>query len=314
MDLIADIGATNARCALVDDKGKVLSPQEFRNADFDSLEAVLDAYLGERRASDRPKRAALAIAAPITGDRVAMRNIEWSFSQAQLKDRFELLRLTVVNDFAALAWALPSFGTDDKVQIGTGSPVERSARAVLGPGSGLGVASLAPSSDGWTAVSGEGGHVTLAASTDEEQQIIASLRAEYGGHCSAERALSGPGLVALYTALAKMVGRGKPTVTPEDVTNLARQGEPLANKTLEAFFCFLATVASDLALTVGARGGVYIAGGIVPRLIEPLQRSPFRERFVAKGRYRDYLTPIPTYVVTQKLPAFVGLRTLLGYR
>jgi len=313
MDLIADIGATNARCALIDDKGKVLSPKTFRNADFNGIEEVLEGYVAQRRATDHPKRAALAIAAPITGDRVEMPNISWSFSQTQLKDRLKLGRLTVVNDFAALAWALPGLGPRDKTQIGEGEPAPRAALAVLGPGSGLGVASLMPSTDGWTVVAGEGGHVTLAAYNEEEERVIESVRSDHG-HCSAERVLSGPGLVVLYTALAKIVGRGTPTVTPEDVSNLARQGEPLACRTRDMFFAFLGTVASNLALTVGARGGVYIGGGIVPQLVDALKKSAFRERFVDKGRYRDYLAAIPTYVITQQLPAFQGLRTLLGYR
>lgn len=313
MDLIADIGATYARCALLDDRGRVLSPETFHNATFSGLAEVLRTYLQHRRASDHPKRAALAIAAPMVGDRVAMRNLDWSFSQAELKDELQLSRLTVINDFAALAWALPSFGPADVEQIGSGEPAARAPKAVLGPGSGLGVASVVPSLDAWTAVGGEGGHITLPASNDEEQQVIESIRRE-SGHCSAERVLSGPGLVTLYTTLAKMVGRGTPTVTPEDVTHLARQGEPLARRTQQMFFAFLGTVASDLALIVGGRGGVYIGGGIVPQLIEPLRKSPFRERFVDKGRYRDYLAAIPTYVVTEKLPAFRGLRTLLGYK
>lgn len=312
MDLIADIGATHTRCALLDDKGRVLSPERFDNDSFGSLEDVLQGFLDRRRASDHPKRAALGIAAPITGDQVHMRNIDWSFSQTELKNRFGLHRLTVINDFGALAWALPTFGAGDKVQIGPGEPAPGSPLAVLGPGSGLGVASLAPSTDGWTALAGEGGHVTLPASNSQEQQVIELIRDELG-HCSAERVLSGPGLVTLYTALAKIVGRGTPTVTPEDVSHLARQGEPLARRTQDMFFAFLGTVASDIALTVGARGGVYIAGGIVPHLIGRLEKSPFRERFVDKGRYREYLNAVPTYVVTAELPAFNGLRSLLGY-
>jgi glucokinase len=163
-------------------------------------------------------------------------------------------------------------------------------------------------------MTGEGGHVSMPAVTQEEQDVIALLRDRFDGHCSAERVLSGPGLVNLYVALAELAGRGRPTVNPEDVTNLAKQGEPLARRTLGMFFAMLGTVAANLALTTGARGGIYIAGGIVPRLVEQLRKSEFRERFEAKGRYRPYLAAIPTYVVTAPLPAFRGLRYLLGYR
>lgn len=313
MDLIADIGATNARCALLDDRGNVVSAEVFENAAFPDVAELLEAYLDHRRTSDRPRRAALAIAAPILSDTVEMINIDWRFSQSQLKESLRLSRLTIVNDFAALAWALPGLGPRDRRQIGPGMPVTHAPLAVIGPGSGLGVATLVPTLDGWSAVSGEGGHATLAAATSDEAAIVELLREETG-HCSGERALSGPGIVRMYRALARAAGRESAELSPADVTELARKGEPLANKTLAVFFSLLGTVAGNLALTVGARGGVYIAGGIVPRLLDALQASAFRERFVAKGRYRSYLEPIPTYVITDPVPAFRGLRTLLGYR
>jgi len=153
----------------------------------------------------------------------------------------------------------------------------------------------------------------MPAMTDEEEAVIAVLRKKLG-HCSAERVLSGPGLENLYVTLAQLAGRGEPTITAADVTNLARQGEPLARKALGMFFAMLGTVASNLALTTGARGGVYIAGGIVPRVLDLLDRSEFRARFEDKGRYGDYLGAIPTYVITAPLPAFRGLKYLLGYR
>jgi glucokinase len=314
VDLIADIGATTTRCTLLDDKGQERAPEIFENQDFTGVAGVLSVYLDHRRASDRPTRAALAVAAPIVGDEVEMVNIDWRFSQRDLKEKLGLKRLQVVNDFAAIAWALPLLAPADVVRIGGGETVPRSTLAALGPGSGLGVSALVPAADGWALMSGEGGHVSMPAATRDEQDVIALLRDRFDGHCSAERVLSGPGLVNLYVALAELAGRGRPTVTPEDVTNLAKQSEPLARKTLAMFFAMLGTVASDLAVTTGARGGVYIAGGIVPRLVDQLGKSEFRARFEAKGRYRQYLAAIPTHVVTATLPAFRGLRYLLGYR
>ncbi len=311
---MADIGATTTRCTLVDDKGLELAPEIFENADFTGVEGVLRIYLDHRRASDQPTRAALAVAAPIVGDDVQMINIGWRFSQAALKQALNLKRLQVVNDFAAIAWALPQLTPADVVRIGGGESVPRTTLAALGPGSGLGVSALVPAADGWAVVTGEGGHVSMPALTRDEQDVIALLRDRFDGHCSAERVLSGPGLVNLYVALAELAGRGQPTVTPEDVTNLAKQGEPLARKTLGMFFAMLGTVAADLAVTTGARGGIYIAGGIVPRLVEQLRKSEFRARFEDKGRYRQYLAAIPTHVITAPLPAFRGLRYLLGYR
>jgi glucokinase len=225
-----------------------------------------------------------------------------------------LNRLQIVNDFAAIAWALPLLTPADVAKIGGGESVSRATLAALGPGSGLGVSALVPAGDGWAVMSGEGGHTSMPAATREEDEVIALLRDRFDGHCSAERVLSGPGLVNLYVTLAELAGRGSPTVTPEDVTNLAKQGEPLARKTLAMFFAMLGTVAANLAVTTGARGGVYIAGGIVPRLVEQIGKSEFRRRFEAKGRYNQYLAAIPTYVITAPLPAFRGLKYVLGYR
>jgi len=314
MDLMADIGATNTRCALLNDKGQELAPEVFQNADFTGVEGVLSAYLDHRRATDRPPiRAALAVAAPIVGDTVQMINIDWRFSQTALKKTLGLQRLVLCNDFAAIAWGLPQLGPTDLHRVGGGKMVRRATLAALGPGSGFGVSAVVPAAEGWAVVTGEGGHVSMPALTREEQDVVALLRERFG-HCSAERLLSGPGLVNLYVTLAEIAGRGRPTVTAEDVTKLAKQSEPLARKTLSMFFAMLGTVAGDIALTLGARGGVYIAGGIVPRLVDALDRSEFRARFEAKGRYRDYLAPIPTYVITATMPAFRGLKHLLGYR
>jgi glucokinase len=313
MDLMADIGATHTRCALLDDQGNEIAPEVFDNVDFTSLVGILNIYLDHRRTSDRPRRAALAVAAPILGDEVRMINIDWRFSQNELKAQLGLHRLMVCNDFAAIAWGLPRLAAVDRKQIGGGEAHPRATRAALGPGSGLGVAAIVPAADGWAVMSGEGGHVSMPASTLEEHNVVALLRERFG-HCSAERLLSGQGLVNLYVALAELAGRGQPTVTAEDVTRLASQREPLARKTLQMFFAMLGTVAGDLALTTGARGGVHIAGGIVPRLLEQIEGSEFRNRFEEKGRYRDYMAAIPTYVITAPLPAFHGLKHLLGYR
>ena len=311
MDLIADIGATNTRCALLDDRGHELAPEVFHNADFTGVPGLLNVYLDHRRASDRPKRAALAVAAPMVGDDVRMINIDWRFSQAELKQELDLSRLLVVNDFAAIAWALPHFTASDLRKIGGGA-AEPGTMVTLGPGTGLGVSALLPANDATAIVSGEGGHATLPATTDEEAAVIASIRSTTG-QCVLESVLSGPGLVNLYVALAQLAGRGKPTVTPVDVTALAKQGEPLARKAQGMFFALLGTVAADLALTFGARGGVFIGGGIVPKLLPAIAKSQFRERFEARGDHRDYVSAIPTHVITAAMPAFRGLRRLLGY-
>ena len=315
MDLMADIGATNTRCALVDHKGEELAAEVFHNADFANLTSLLKSYLEHRRVTDRPKRAALDVAAPIVGDEVRMLNINWHFSQAELKAELGLSELIVCNDFAAVAWGLPYFVAADLHTIGGGQRAAGAALATLGPGSGLGVGAVVPTTDSWAVMTGEGGHSTLPATTPEEAAVVKQIRDRYDGHCSAERVLSGPGLVNLYVALAELEGSRPPVeLAPANVTTRAKQRDPLAVKTLAMFFAFLGTVAGDLALTTGARGGVFIAGGIVPQLLDELDKSEFRARFEAKGRYESYLGAIPTHVITAPLPAFRGLRHLLGYR
>jgi glucokinase len=312
LDLIADIGATHSRCALLNDEGGILAPETFKNAAFPNIEAMFQGYLDHRRTNDKPSRAAIAVAAPILSDYVEMTNLTWSFSQISLQVGLGVRKLTVLNDFEALAWGLVDLDSSSIIKIGRGTAAKRAPLGVIGPGSGLGIASLVPTPDGWTAVAGEGGHVTLPAADAEEAAVIEILRKQFG-HCSAERVLSGPGLVNLYLALSERAGRGSATLEPNDVTSLAARGEPLATKTLDMFFQFLGTCAADLAVTLGARGGIYVAGGIVPHLVEVLQQSKFRDRFEQKGRYRSYMAAIPTYVIVEAVPAFRGLRRVLGF-
>jgi glucokinase len=310
MDLIADIGATNARCALLDARGRITRSESVHDAAFRSLEDVLKQFL--RADGTQPERAALAIAAPVTGDEISMTNIGWQFSQRALEHALGVDRLIVVNDFEALAHALPRLGSEDCHRVGGGIAAAGATMAVLGPGTGLGVATAAPHGDGWTVVGGEGGHVSLPAMSEAEAAIIAE-HADASGHCSAETLLSGSGLVRIYSALSRQSGRDAQAPTAAEVTDRALRGEELASRSYDLFFSMLGTVAGNLALTVGARGGIFIGGGIVPRVVESFERSTFRERFIAKGRYRDYLDAIPTSVILTEQPAFLGLKAVLGY-
>jgi len=318
MDLIADIGGTNSRVALLDRNGRIAHSASYRNQDFTSLEQVLGRFLGSSAAAApgrdtaAPERAMLAIAAPLAGEEIAMTNIGWRFRRDDLKRVTGVRELRLLNDFEALAHALPRFGKDDVRQVGDGRAVPRATLAVIGPGSGLGVATAAPHGDGWTAVGGEGGHVSLPVFSPDEAAIVAE-HGETNGHCSAETLLSGPGLVRIHATLARLAGRPPATLTPREVTTRALQGDAVAARSFEVFCGWLGTVAGNLALIVGARGGVFVAGGIVPQMLEAFARSPFRERFVAKGSYRPYLEAIPTSVVLAENPAFIGLRAALGY-
>ena len=315
--LIADIGATHARFALLANN-EFSQIQVFLVADYDTLMDAVAAYLGQFPAGERPAEAALAVAGPVIGDRVMMMNSAWSFSISGLKQQFGWVRLHILNDFAANALAVPALTSDDLIQIGEGAPMPDTPVVVLGPGTGLGVAGLVPvvgdaPSGGtrWIAIPGEGGNVTLPALDSREAAIIDILRRQYA-HVSAEIVLSGPGLVNLYESLCELAGKPATPSMPEDITHLYPGCDPQRREAVTIFCAMLGTFAGDVALTFGARGGVYIMGGIVPKIVEIFRHSAFRERFEFKGRYRHYLSSVPTYVVMNPYPAFVGLKALFA--
>jgi glucokinase len=310
--LVADIGATNARFGLVSPKGAILHTRTLAVANHPSIADAITAYLGEHGTLPIPHQAALAIASAITGDRVAMTNHPWSFSISALRAHLDLARLEVINDFTALAMALPHLSPEDRHPVGGGTAVAGTPIGVLGPGSGLGVSGLIPSGQGWIPLSGEGGHATMAPATERESAVLDRMRQHFD-HVSAERVLSGPGLVNLYNALATLDGRPSRGYTAAQVTDPEiGAADPLCAEATALFCAILGTMAGNLALTLGARGGIYIGGGIVPRLGHRFAQSSFRARFEAKGRFSEYLAAIPTWIVTHPLPAFLGCAAILS--
>lgn len=298
--LLADIGGTNIRLAWqAAPGGPLLDLRTQPCGDYPTLVAAVQDYLAQVRVP-APREAAFGIANPVTGDAVQMTNHHWSFSQRAVREALGLHRLVLVNDFTALALALPLLGPEHLRAVGGGQAVAGSAVALIGPGTGLGVSGLVFPHAGAAGVplAGEGGHVTLAAQTQQEFEVIALLRERYG-HVSAERAVSGAGLVDLYHALRQLGGHaGREVSAAAQVTELAlAQHDALALGALEMFCGFLGSVAGDLALTLGARGGVYLGGGIVPRLSGWFGQSGFRARFEAKGRFQAYLAAIPCWVI-----------------
>jgi glucokinase len=306
--LVGDIGATNARFGLISPQRALLHSRTLLCTDYPTIADALTFYLGERGDLPMPRRGAIAIASAIAGDRITMTNHPWSFSRAALCAHFGFERLEIINDFTAVALALPYLCEADRFAIGGGSPVAGTPLGVLGAGSGLGVSGLIPAGTRWIALTGEGGHATMAPADERESAIIAQLRRHFD-HVSAERLLSGPGLVNIYTSLAALGGIAARAYSAAEITEAA---DPLCREATNLFCAMLGTVAGNLALTLGARGGVYIAGGIVPRLGHSVAASPFRERFEAKGRMRPYLAAIPTYVITHPAPAFIGCAAWLA--
>jgi glucokinase len=302
--LLADIGGTNARFALCTN-GRVHDERSLVCAEYPDVESAARRYLKDSNA--KPIEAAFAVAAPLHGDLVRMTNHAWQFSVAAVREALGFSRLILLNDFTALALALRHLPPDELQQVGGGPAVPNAPVALIGPGTGLGVSGLIPAGEQWIPLQGEGGHATLAAATDREAAVIEKLRAKFG-HVSAERALSGSGLVAIYEAMCALNGATPSLPSPADVTQQGmNNADRNARQSLEMFCAMLGTVASNLALTLGAVGGVYIGGGIVPRLKGFFAQSAFRQRFEDKGRYAIYLAPIPVYVINSEWPAFVGL-------
>lgn len=310
--LIADIGGTNARFALVDPDGlKTVQPLVLACADFPGPAEAALAYLERVMPTKTPDRAAFDVACPVIGDQISLTNHPWSFSIRDVQDRLRLSSLKVVNDFTAVALSVPLLTDADQVTVGGGDPVEDTPIAVLGAGTGLGVSALIPHSGRWEALATEGGHVTMAAATEREAAVLAWLRGRFG-HVSAERVLSGPGIVNLHAALRGLAGQTEEEdITPSEVSRRALSGDPLEREVLDMFFAMLGTIAGNLAISLGAMGGVVIAGGIVPKLLPTFLASGFYPRFIDKGRFRSYLEKIPVKVTIHPYPAFLGLTGLV---
>ena len=307
--LIADIGGTNARFALARD-GRVQHLTVLPTGDYKTLQDAARAFLATLPPGTAVTRGAIDMAGPVIGDRVSLTNSGWTFSIAEAKAALGFTELRVVNDFAAAALGIPLLAASEYVKVGGGTPVAHGPIGVIGPGTGLGVAALTYTTDRWAVLPGEGGHATLPAATREEGAIIDILRDRYG-HVSAERALSGHGLQNLHQALAQLTGVTAEPLSDHAITAGALDGsDALCGRALDLFCDMLGTVAGNLAITLGATGGVFLIGGILPRFAERLARSGFRARFESKGRFADYMRAIPTFLVTHENPALLGLAAL----
>ena len=304
--LVADVGGTHARFAIVESPGRrPIRVQAFRCAEFTGIDDAIRAYL-RREGLAMPRHGAIGIATPVTGDDIAMTNGRWRFAVPALRAALGLERLVVVNDFTALALGLLSLAADERFQLGGEAPPEDAAIALIGAGTGLGVSGLVRCGEGVAAIAGEGGHVTLAAGSARESAIIDRLARRFG-HVSAERALSGPGLSAMHDAIRELAGQSPSPLPPEVISARALAGEcPHCIETVDTFCELLGSFAADVALTLGARGGVYVGGGIVPRLGEHFLRSGFRRRFETKGRFSGYLAKIPVFVLQAPHAALAG--------
>ena len=302
LNLLADIGGTNARFALSDGT-RLFAIQTLPTADYPTLQDAIRAYLQAQ--GETVAQAAIAIANPVTGDHIQMTNHHWSFSIAAMQHELRLEKLRVINDFTAQALAIPRLTATEKRAVRAGEAVAGTPVAVLGPGTGLGVSGLIPNGDRWIALASEGGHVSFAPRDDAELAIWQYARIQYG-HVSAERLINGAGLSLIDSALAN-AENDVSNRSPAEITAAALADEARARATLDHFSAFLATVAADLVLTLGARGGVYLCGGILPRVADYfINQSPFNARFADKGRFAAYLDAVPVWLVTAENPGLLG--------
>jgi glucokinase len=307
--LLGDIGATNARFALMTDG--LLGPVKWiavaRYPQFaDAIEDLLQEQFCERLVGN----AVFAVAGPVEGERCNLTNCSWTIDGREMRDRFKLQTVRIINDFEATALSLPHLMEGDVRSLGGGRAVSGAPMVVLGPGSGLGVAGLVGDGARRIVIASEGGHATLAATSRREDVILDQLRQRFG-HVSAERVLSGPGLENLYRAIAAVDQIDVPLRSASEITQAGLQGGCSASRAALDMFCeMLGGFAGNVALTYGARGGVYIAGGIAPRILDHLAVTEFRSRFVQKGRFQAYLEAIPSQVIVHPAATFLGLMSL----
>ncbi|MEX3941557.1 bifunctional transcriptional regulator/glucokinase [Paraburkholderia sp. BR10937] len=309
--LLADIGGTNARFALETGPGEIGQVRVYPCAQYPGVAQVIQQYLKDNKIG-RVNHAAIAIANPVDGDQVRMTNHDWTFSIEATRRSLGFDTLLVVNDFTALAMALPGLTDSQRVQVGGGQRRQNSVIGLLGPGTGLGVSGLIPADDRWIALGSEGGHASFSPQ-DEREDIVLQFARKKWPHVSFERVCAGPGLELIYRALAARDKKKLPTeLGTAEVVQRAHDGEALAMETVECFCGILGSFAGNIAMTLGSLGGIYIGGGVVPRLGDLFTRSSFRQRFEAKGRFDTYLSNVPTYVITAEYPAFLGVSAILA--
>lgn len=309
--LIADIGGSNARFGWVAAAGAdITQVKTLAVADFATPTAASETYLQQLQQElgkqyQAPRCAAFAVATAVGQEQIQFTNSHWKFTRTEVKAALQLDRFIALNDFEALALSLPRLKAE-QIRAHGALPEHSGTLAVVGPGTGLGVGSVIETRHGWIAIPGEGGHATLAATDDFEASVLNHARLEFH-HISAERLLSGIGLPVLYRAVARSLQLPSEELSTEQIVERGLQAQDaVCAKTLDCFCALLGSFCGNIALTVGARSGLYIGGGIVPRLGDYFFTSRFRSKFEAKGRFQSYLQQIPTALITDTLAALSG--------
>ena len=317
INLVADIGGTNIRLAITDKDNNINEIETYQCQDFPHLSNVIHHYLKEKSLLNYQVNACLAIACPVDTDSISMTNLPWKFSQKQLKEKLKLHSLTLINDYTAIAMAIPLLSEEQKIKIGQGEAENKQPIAVCGPGTGLGVANLVNINNHWHCLGGEGGHTDFAPVDELDVKIFQQLTTTKK-RISYEQLLSGYGLEQIYQALVVINNQDATSaeqskLSAKDISTQAIAGTcPICQQALSQFCKVLGSFSGNLALTTGSFGGVYIAGGIVPRFINYLKSSEFRTRFETKGRMSHLNEQIPTYIITESQPGLIGAAAYLN--
>jgi glucokinase len=308
--LVADVGGTNIRLSLVSlVTGELDEIKSYLCKDFPTILDVFREYLSGKDV--KVQHGCIDVACPVDDDLVELTNNHWKFSKEGLCRDLALETLHVINDYTAIAMSIPGLGSRQRIKIGGGEPVEKGSIAVFGPGTGLGVAFLKLFNQQWVCFEGEGGHVDFAPHSELEDFMLNRLRKGHQ-HVSSERFMAGPGLIHIYQSIMAFHGETPEELVPAEITRRAVEGkDKRCQETLSLFCEMLGSFAGNLALTIWASGGVYIAGGIAPRITEFIGRSGFRDRFEAKGRFKDKIKSIPTYIITEPQPGLLGTAAYL---
>lgn len=305
--LVADIGGTNARFAISDGDGALHEVRILHAAKFPKIEDAVAAYFAELK-RPRPNQACFAVACPAKGAEIKLTNSSWRFVKEDLRRHFGFERFVVINDFEALAASVPILKGPQLAELRPGTPDPTSVSLVIGPGTGLGVGAYVPAGkSAWAVISGEGGHVGFAPHTEQEIRLWQRMRQKYG-RVSAERVLNGAGLVNVYQFMADEAGRPSGEIDAPEISRRALAGEDVAVSAVLMFFDMLGNVTGDLAMAFGSRAGVYIGGGITPKLLDFARRSKLVERFLDKGRVAAILQTMPISVILEERAALYGVR------
>lgn len=300
--LVADIGGTNTRLAIASRTGRPEHIHTFPNDSVSDLVGAIDAYVAHMgRIDRRPDGAVLAVAGPVQGRNIVLTNRDWKIDLDAIQQQFKLRYVRALNDFEALAWALPWFEPEDVHQLGPALPVRNGTKAVLGPGTGLGVSALIPDGHSWFALATEAGHMSFGPASEDEWEVFARI-AEEVPFVSAETILSGPGLERLYRA----ANPGRPARTAKAIGTAALAGDAAAVATVELFMRLLARFAGDIALSFKALGGVYVAGGVTAKLHACIDAELFRKTFVRHPPHTHMLEGIPTFLIRYEEPGLYG--------